>query len=186
MHWKENSLNCCQLTCSHASITWVALKAHLDAQSLRTTSETQVKLECSACQLAAVEQVFLSVMGLTGKCWWYNDMAQPCIWDSTHIWVLLPCINAKPGGYRGDSSAVDAHTAAIMYVDSSLCCLHKQQHSNVCVVNGHETYIPSIATCMLNTLSRLNYSYIWDKLSFIKTKIDFAFTEADVPFFIPW
>jgi hypothetical protein len=32
-----------------------------DAQSLRTTSETRVKLECSACQLAAVEQVFLAV-----------------------------------------------------------------------------------------------------------------------------
>jgi hypothetical protein len=32
-----------------------------DAQSLRTTSETQVKLECSARQLAAVEQVFLAV-----------------------------------------------------------------------------------------------------------------------------
>jgi hypothetical protein len=32
-----------------------------DAQSLRTTSETRVKLECSACQLAAVERVFLEV-----------------------------------------------------------------------------------------------------------------------------
>jgi hypothetical protein len=34
-----------------------------DAQSLRTTSETQVKLKCSACQLAAVERVFLAVSG---------------------------------------------------------------------------------------------------------------------------
>jgi hypothetical protein len=34
-----------------------------DAQSLRTTSETQVKLKCSARQLAAVERVFLAVFG---------------------------------------------------------------------------------------------------------------------------
>jgi hypothetical protein len=32
----------------------------------------------------------------------------------------------------------------------------------------------SIATWVLNTLSGLNYSYIWDKI------------EAEVPFFMPW
>jgi hypothetical protein len=47
-HCKENLLNCCQLTCSHVSITWVALKAHLDAQWLcmmHSHCAPQVKLE---------------------------------------------------------------------------------------------------------------------------------------------
>jgi hypothetical protein len=80
--------------------------------------------------------------------------------NTTDILVKIPCINAKAGGYRGDSSPVAAHNAAFMHVDSSSCCLHKQQHPNVCGANGHETHMSSIATWVLNTLSGLNYSYI--------------------------
>jgi hypothetical protein len=50
-HCKENLLNCCQLTCSHASITWVPLKAHLIAQWLcmmHTHCALRVKLESNS------------------------------------------------------------------------------------------------------------------------------------------
>jgi hypothetical protein len=47
---------------SHTESTLGCTVTVHDAQSLRTTSETQVKLKCSARQLAAVEQVFLAVL----------------------------------------------------------------------------------------------------------------------------
>jgi hypothetical protein len=50
------------LSCTESTLGCTVTVHH--SQSLRTTSETQVKLECSARQLEAVERVFLAVIAL--------------------------------------------------------------------------------------------------------------------------
>ena len=50
-HFKENFLNCCQLTCSHKNITWVPLQASWDVKWLwimRSHCASWVKPKCNS------------------------------------------------------------------------------------------------------------------------------------------
>jgi hypothetical protein len=74
-----------QLSCTESTLG-CTVTVH-DAQSLHTTSETQVKLECSARQLAAVEQVFLAVYTCSAAIKWTPWSALTQLWRSwARVW----------------------------------------------------------------------------------------------------